>query len=179
MFPVSRPTTMPDLIEPNPYAPPESETAHVSYPACEVRGQYVLVESGTHLPQRCIKTNREVPLQQQVHKVFKWAPSFRPAWRYRRCVLTFYVRAEKQREVRRNRFAGWLLLFTGVAALLGGFAAGYGSLGNSGGILAMLGGIVLVSASRSLSYLQIVRFRDGRYWVTGCGREFRESLERA
>jgi hypothetical protein len=166
------------MIDKNPYAAPDSAEplAKKAFPPFEVRGQYLLIESGAHLPQRCIKTNEEVPVGQRVDHVFQWAPSFRLALRYRQCRLTFYLSERKQREIKRVKTAGWFLLICGglvplVAAVLGG-----GVTGRSGALLALPGGIALLAATQTMSQLRIVRFRDGRYWVHGFSKEFLQSL---
>lgn len=164
----------------NPYRIPETDELDLrDHPPFEVRGQYVLVEPGAHLPQRCVKTNEEVESEHRVDYTFRWAPSFRPAWRYHRCQLTFYVCEQKQRELARLKTVGWVLLICGGVAQLVAFLLGWGAIGRSGALLILPGGIAVLAMTQSMSYLRIVRFRNGRYWLHGCSPAFLQSIRAA
>jgi hypothetical protein len=54
---------------------------------------------------------------------------------------------------------------------IAGFVAHYSAANSSGAMLAILGALVLLSATKH-SYLRVVRYRDGRFWVTGFGHDF-------
>ena len=161
----------------NPYAPPATNPLlerPAEYPPVEVRRSCLVLASGMQLPQRCIKTNRPAAPSELIEERFRYAVPWMLSPKY--CTVKFFVSADKQQELRRKRLSGVILVLTGIAIQVFGLFSMIGGLSSSGAVLAILGVLVLLTATK-YSYLRVVRYRDGRYWLTGFCRKFLAECE--
>lgn len=160
--------------ETNPYAPPMIDPGNapeLPRQKFEVRGPCLVVESGAHLPMRCVKTNETVTAEQMIEHEFRYSPPYRIALRTKMCALKFYVSERKRRQRWLVRVIGGALVVVGLALQAVGYLIHNNATSAYGVPLGLCGALIIISAM-SNNYLRVVQYRDGRFWVTGFDRAF-------
>lgn len=156
-------------MEDNPYSPPRTLQERFLYqPSFRVDGQYLVVQNGTHLPQRCVLTNETATADDRLTRVFDATQSFKLVIRPQTCLLTYYRKSKPNRPF--LRCFGWLLIL--MLVLISSFFVGNFAIA--------LIPIVLWYRDvgrQSLDPLRVANAKDGQFWISGCCKEFIEFCE--
>ena len=170
----------------NPYASlslpePTSDTSHTDSIEVDVDSGRLLVGEETTLPQRCVITNLPGPRLRLVRQQLVWSGRpFQVVVSSRTCQLNYYVLPRIRRQTGLRKLGGGLVIagITLLLALLFGIDL---SDSPTAAIPLAAGAIAIVVGGAWLQTLaavdlRVVRYRDGRFWISGCGTEFLTSL---
>jgi hypothetical protein len=152
-----------------------------------IDGRLLVVTSGTVLPRRCVKTNRELSEQEMVKKDFYWAS---PWWALliltgvlvyivvyfvvrKKCTLTYGVARSVQN---RYFYMNTLKALISIGLFIGFFAAFASGSTTLGLILVGLFVISLIALFIDNAPIIVRNHKDGSFWFKGCSPEFLASL---
>ena len=156
-------------MDDNPYSPPRDVQDRVLYqPSFWVDGQYLVVQNGTHLPQRCVLTNDPATADDRLTRVLDATQSFKLVIRPQTCLLTYYRKSKPNRPFLRG-FGGVLIL---MLVLVSSFF-----VGNFAIALIPIAFWYRDAGRQSLAPLRVANAKDGQFWISGCCKEFIESCE--
>ena len=167
---------MNDLPTDNPFRTPDSDLST----NVRVDGDLLVVQSGTTLPMRCIRTTAPASSKDSVTQRLDWSDrSVIEKLKLPQCVVTWYENPKTTRLVLRPRLtAGYLVHMT----ILTGCCWFLWSLDTTPWANRVLLAVVIVSfgltglLAVSQPPLKIERYNNGHFWLSGCGKEFLASL---
>jgi hypothetical protein len=168
----------------SPYAPPESELVDAHTSRISRKGRYIVFDPKFELPSRCFKCNQATNFKKDVKLTYV------NPWIYVSILVTILLtiilalifrkkfKVElplcERHEKKRKNFQ--IFQWTMVALMVAGFAIGIST--NSDVILGASSLIILIIIISALfgRRPQAARYRNEKIWITGSGKEFRNSL---
>ena len=182
-------TTLPERLSPD---PPVKEQAFSGTPARQtwnhafsdqapagyVDGPFLVVQSGTALPNHCLVTNTPLPDQTAQRLTFNWCSPFiwflfLIAWPLillaylvfrRQCHLWCFIKPQVRQRIFKRNLIKLLAITVSLAVTIGGFAFGMVTGGMVGLGLLFISVIALLVPS---SPLGVSKYRDGFFWIYG------------
>lgn len=159
----------------NPYEPPKSAVqSRAAGPGdFTVEGDQLVCGPAARLPRRCIITNETIPPAMDAklrRREIVTGQLFKP-----NCWVEYSLSAKVRREQLAVRCAG-------VAVMILGFAFSLAKIGGlhswpvPSGLLFLWIMVGLIIFSRGTA-LRMVAYREGRFWLKGCGPAFLASLK--
>ena len=174
------------MNERNPYAPPRADVAEIKASNCTRDGKFVIVMTGSDLPQRCIVCNAAARLPIKTKKIY-----WHSQWLYLLILInvllyvvvgvlarkSFPVSAglcEVHTTMRRRRILLWLA--TGIgAAVVGGILMTYDQ-GSAAAVLLLVGLVAIVGSALASRKVHARRITKEYARLAGCKEPFLASL---
>jgi len=159
----------------NPYEPPKSplQSRAAGPRDLSVEGDQLVCGPAAILPRRCIVTNETIPAGMDAklrRRELITGQIFKP-----NCWVEFSLSAKVRRHQLAMRWAGMTVMILGLAIILAKIG-GLHSWPVPGTVvfLWMMVGYFLYSRGNTL---QMVGYREGRFWLKGCSPAFLASLQ--
>jgi len=170
----------------NEVTPPNSSDS-LSTHEIRVDGKYLVVRSGTVLPEFCVKSNEPISRQDFQTRTLSWCSPFIGLLILlsglvlilayflvrKKCTITFGMAPEKWHGYRLRRRITFVAAAALFFALL--FAAGLDSTPLII-VVFVLFLVAIISLFLGNSPLAITKHRNGEFWISGCSRLFLERI---
>ncbi len=168
----------------NPYQTTTTDaSASLSAMNTWVDGKYLVVTSGAVLPPLCVKTNTPIQPDDLQHRRLRWCPPIVGLLillsglllilvyfiASKRCTITFGVSPDMLRKYRNRR------IFKIIAVIILFFAVLFSAETDNTAVIIVVLALFLIAVISLFignSPLAIAKHHRGRFWISGCSKEF-------